>query len=298
MNVVLEDIERKVEMGESLSDAELDRLAATEDLTTIGALADAARRRACGTATTYVRVAELAPADDGAASSAVGAAREIRWSATPATGDGVLEALASARAAAEGRAVSAFSLAALAVVAREAGEPLELLLRRLAEAGLESVAEAPLDLLDDWPAALSAVRAAGLRIARLTLHGVPEGGVFALLRRLRASGPWPSEVGALAPLPRYPDPVAPTTGYDEVKAIALARLAFPSARIQVDWSLAGAKLAQVALLFGANDIDTVPPDEASDLGPRRGTVAEVRRNITAASLAPVERDGRFELVER
>ena len=53
---------------------------------------------------------------------------------------------------------------------------------------------------------------------------------------------------AFAPLPREMSIAAPTTGYDDVKLIAAARLlvsTIPS--IQVDWSLYGPKLAQVAL---------------------------------------------------
>ena len=52
------------------------------------------------------------------------------------------------------------------------------------------------------------------------------------------------------------NPAVPTTGYDDVKRIALARLVVDNiASIQVDWTLYGPKLAQVALTVGADDID-------------------------------------------
>ncbi|MBA2354805.1 MAG: aminofutalosine synthase MqnE, partial [Acidobacteria bacterium] len=59
----------------------------------------------------------------------------------------------------------------------------------------------------------------------------------------------------------------------------------------------GAKLAQACLLFGADDLDGVPARDDLPHGPRRAILEEVRRNILAASLDPVERDGRFALRE-
>jgi len=82
----------------------------------------------------------------------------------------------------------------------------------------------------------------------------------------------------------------PTTGYDDVRAVALARLALPSVRnIQVDWTQYGPKLAQVALTFGANDLDRVSTVDDETLGRRRTSVEDVRRNITAAGFTPAER---------
>jgi len=63
--------------------------------------------------------------------------------------------------------------------------------------------------------------------------------------------------------------------------------------IQVDWRLYGPKLAQVGLIVGADDIDGVVAAEPGTLGPRRTALEEVRGNIRAAGLEPVERDGRF-----
>jgi aminodeoxyfutalosine synthase len=87
----------------------------------------------------------------------------------------------------------------------------------------------------------------------------------------------------------------PTTGYDDVKRVALARLFvenIPS--IQVDWALYGPKLAQVALTVGANDVDGVSAADDAGTGPRRAPLEEIRRNIQAAGLEPIERDGRFD----
>jgi 2-iminoacetate synthase ThiH len=84
-----------------------------------------------------------------------------------------------------------------------------------------------------------------------------------------------------------------------VKLVALARVMLDNvAAIQVDWVRHGPKLAQVALLFGASDLDRVSPSDDSPLGHRRAPLEEVQRNITAAFLRPIERDGRFEKVMR
>ena len=99
---------------------------------------------------------------------------------------------------------------------------------------------------------------------------------------------------SFAPLPRSWAAASPTTGYEDVRQIALARLLadnIPS--IQVDWSLYGPKLAQVALTFGADDLDAVPGRDDESEGRRRATLEEVRRNIQAAALVPVERDGAY-----
>ena len=64
----------------------------------------------------------------------------------------------------------------------------------------------------------------------------------------------------------------PTTGYEDVKMVALARLAAPNVpSIQVDWRRYGPKLAQVALTFGADDVDGVSPsdDAPGRTAPRR-----------------------------
>jgi aminodeoxyfutalosine synthase len=97
-----------------------------------------------------------------------------------------------------------------------------------------------------------------------------------------------------APLPRLQDATQPTTGYADAKMVALARLVLDGVpSIQVDWSLHGPKVAQVALLFGADDVDGVSTEAEVGTGRRRAPLEEIRRNILAASLTPVERDGRF-----
>ena len=64
----------------------------------------------------------------------------------------------------------------------------------------------------------------------------------------------------------------------------------------MDWRRYGPKLAQVALTFGADDIDGISPSDDAPEGRRRAARAEIERNITVAGLLPAERDGKFNLL--
>jgi aminodeoxyfutalosine synthase len=124
---------------------------------------------------------------------------------------------------------------------------------------------------------------------------LPTADIPALFKQVAALQHAVGVIRAFAPLPRKVNPAVPTTGYDDVKRVALARLIvdnIPS--IQVDWSLYGPKLAQVALTVGANDIDAVSAVDDAGEGRRRAPLEEVQRNIRAAGLEPIERDGRFD----
>jgi len=76
--------------------------------------------------------------------------------------------------------------------------------------------------------------------------------------------------------------------------VAVARLAAPEIpHVQIDWQRYGPKLAQVALTFGADDVDGVSAADDAPEGRRRAPLEEIRRNIQAAGFEPVERDGHF-----
>ena len=61
----------------------------------------------------------------------------------------------------------------------------------------------------------------------------------------------------------------------------------------MDWPLYGPKLAQVAIAYGADDIDGVAAVDTLQLGHRRSPREDIERQIRAAGAAPVERDGRY-----
>jgi len=131
-----------------VSDAELSTLGGTYDIITLGMRADETRRRLHGTRTTFVRVAEV-PADPTAPASWPAGAGEIRIVGTPRDRPGAVERVRDVLDRAGGVPVSAFSLADLEQLAARDGITLRACLEELRAAGLELVAEAPVDRLQD-----------------------------------------------------------------------------------------------------------------------------------------------------
>ena len=94
---------------------------------------------------------------------------------------------ARSRAGAGTRPVSAFSLADLEQLAAREAVTLRSLLEELRAAGLELVAEAPIDLLQSARRSIEEVNIGGLALARLTVHRLPRPTPHAAL-----SSPWPT----------------------------------------------------------------------------------------------------------
>jgi hypothetical protein len=265
------------------------------DPVSLGMQADELRRRRHGDRVTYVRVARVDAA--GAPPAALpAAAGEIRLAGRPASLEDALALVRDVVRLAGGTPVTAFSLADLEGLSGGPGG-LPATLRAIADAGAAGVAEVVLDELGDRRRALEALAGTRLPAMRFTV-GRPPVDVPAWLHELRALQKATGVISVFAPLPRVADPSAPTTGYADVKLMALSRVVLDNvSSIQVDWGQYGPKLAQVALLFGADDLDGVSPVDDQSEGRRRAPLEEVRRNIEAASLRPVERDGRFAVRE-
>jgi aminodeoxyfutalosine synthase len=278
----------------AVSEQELTGLAATHDILSLGMLADDLRRQRHALDTTFVRVADVA-VDMGAPILIPAAAGEVRIVGGPATRAAAVDRVRQVMAQAQGRVVSAFSLADLEVLAAREGVTLRALLEELHAAGLEMVAEAPFDRLQDPRRSVEEVNISGLALARLTVHQSPSPDRLPLLKGVADLQRAVAVIRAFAPLPRRTNSAAPSTGYDDVKHVALARVVVDNVpSIQVDWSLYGPKLAQVALTVGADDVDAVSPEVETTEGRRRAPLEEIRRNIRAAGQEPVERNGRFE----
>ncbi len=94
------------------------------------------------------------------------------------------------------------------------------------------------------------------------------------------------------------------SGVMDLKVMAISRLMldnFP--HIKAYWVMLGLKTAQIALSFGADDIDgTVVHEkiyhEAGAETPQEVTLAEIRRLIEEAGRIPIERDTLYHRVER
>ena len=102
-----------------------------------------------------------------------------------------------------------------------------------------------------------------------------------------------------APAMKLPE----TTGFDDLKAIAVARLMLDNVpHVKSYWIMITPRLAQVGLSFGADDIDGTVTEEkiAHDAGaqtPQVMTVHELVRLVREAGRRPVERDTLFNVVK-
>lgn len=293
----LQEIGTRLASGESLQPADVEVLVGTGDLLGLGAAADGLRRGRHGDRTTFARVQEVPIAAAGSSGVEIArAAGEVRLAGRPAGARQAVDAVRGAAAVAGSIPVTGFAVDVLAELAAGDLQALRGLVGELKAAGLALVAEARAERLGpEW---LEAVRQGGLRIGRLTVGEADEDGGLALIRRLAGWGAAVAHAHALAPLPSVLR-TQPTTGYRDLRQVALARLLVDNIdSIQVDWRLYGPKLAQVALLFGADDVDSVSPADERSRGPRRTPLEEVTRNIRAAAQVPVERNGCFEGLER
>jgi aminodeoxyfutalosine synthase len=294
--VELQDLEARATAGEAFPRADAERVMACADLVSIGVLGEAARKAIRGNRVTFGRVCLVPP---GAAPADRGQAGEVRLTGTPASAEDARARVRSAVALAAGVPLTGFSLADLLDLA--GGDHLALLdlARALRADGLEAVAEVPIDRLGDSENAVEVMRAVtrgGLGAWRAVIDQAAQAARLDLIERASVLQRATGALRAFAPLARLDSRDQPSTGYDDVRAIAVARLvcrAIPS--IQVDWSLYGPKLAQVAIAYGADDLDAVPALDAVGLGPRRSPAEDVRRQIAAAFAEPAERNGRYEL---
>ena len=288
----VEHLLSRIDAGERLPLTDVEQLSSTHDILSLGMLADQVRRRQHGGKVTFVRVVRWlgdAPPEE----PAIAAAREVRLLGNPVSLKAAVADVSAARQAAGSRWVSGFSTDVIRSLATKDGIRFGGALDELRAAGLDSVAEVPLDDLDTLAEDVERLSTAGYGAIRLGMRAMPlEARVAAFAR----AGELQDQVGSirvLAPLPAL-SRGARTTGYEDVKMVAVARLAAPTIpTIQVDWGQHGPKLAQVALTFGADDLDAVSASDEAPDGRRRSPLEEVRRNVEAAGFSPAERDGRF-----
>jgi aminodeoxyfutalosine synthase len=114
---------------------------------------------------------------------------------------------------------------------------------------------------------------------------------------------------AFIPLQFHPDNtglshVPKPTAFDDLKTIAVSRLLLDNFdHIKAYWIMLTPRVAQVALRFGANDLDGTVVEEKiyHDAGastPQGLTLGELERLIRAAGRVPVERDTLYRKVDR
>jgi hypothetical protein len=280
-------------MSDSLAEAR--RIFESPDLIGIGVRADEVRRQMHGARTTFVRVFELHVGAPPPALPVHVSAGEFRVVGRPASVEAAVAAVRAAVALASGAPVTGFTFDDLCVLG---GASFGDLCRTLHDAGLEAVAEIQVDHLEAGAeGAITEARASGLALTRLTVGALSAVDRLAIVQRASDLQNAVGGFRVFAPLPRTSSIDAPTTGYDDVKLVAIARLlAAGIASIQVDWPLYGPKLAQFALTVGADDVDGVAAVDPGTLGPRRSPLEEIRGNIRSAALEAVERNARYEAI--
>ena len=292
----LQDLEDKIAASQALTRDDAKRLAASPDLVGVGLLGERVRKDLHGDRVTFVRVCDVGP---GQAPTERGEAGEIRLTGVPESIDEARLRVREAARLAPGVPLTGFSLADLLHLAGGDSTVLAELVVMLRYEGLEAVAEVPVDRFASVEVAAAAVRAVvggGLSAWRATVADAAFADRLELMERAAAVQRETGAFRAFAPLPRQDPHDQPSTGYDDVRTVAFARVMcrnIPS--IQVDWPLYGPKLAQVAIAYGADDIDGIAGVAATDLGHRRSPREEIERHIRMAFAQPVERNGRYEL---
>jgi hypothetical protein len=292
---MVKDLESKASQGQAFSIEEADRVWACPDLVSVGVLGELARHAHHRDIVTYGQVLIV---DAATPVTDVGGAREVRIVSQPESIDAACAQVRAIAGAVCGVPVTGFSVADLVTLA--GGDHLVLadMAARLKAAGLSGVAFLPIDQCDDAAELVRALRHGGLDVTRATVDRAATAAErMACITKVAALQDETSALRAFAPLPRFDEVGAPSTGYDDVKTIAVARLVCANVpSIQVDWATYGPKLAQVAIAYGANDIDNVPATDTLGLGRRRSPAEDIMRQIRAAFATPVARDARFELL--
>src|SRR5215469_11306897 len=222
--------------------------------------------------------------------------------------------------------IKAFTMVEIAFLARRAKLTIAETLNRLKEAGVDSMpgggAEIFADRIrhiicdhkidgDEWLETARMVHQAGLKSNATMLYGHIENDEDRVdhLLKLRALQDDTHGFQTFIPLAFHPDntPLAHlprTTGLTDIKQIAVSRLLldnFP--HIKAYWQMMTAKIAQIALRFGADDIDGTVIEEkiyhdAGATTPQGMRRQELVRLIKEAGREPIERDTMYRPVTR
>lgn len=204
--------------------------------------------------------------------------------------------------------------------------PLVDILAEFKEAGLGSLPGGGAEIFDSevrdqicehkadseaWFATHRAAHSLGLRSNATMLYGhieKPRHRIDHLLR-LRALQDESGGFQTFIPLAFHPDNtklayLPKPTGVMDLRVMAISRLMLDNfAHIKAYWVMLGIKTAQMALSFGADDIDgtvvheKIYHDAGSD-SPQETTVTELRRLIEEAGRQPIERDTLYNEVIR
>jgi aminodeoxyfutalosine synthase len=222
--------------------------------------------------------------------------------------------------------IKAFTMVEVAYLAKRAKLSIAETLLKMKAAGVDSMPGGGAEIFsdrvrhiicdhkidgDDWLETARTAHKLGLRSNATMLYGHVENDEDRVdhLLRLRALQDETGGFQTFIPLAFHPDNTAldhlpRTTGLTDIRQVAVSRLLLDNfAHIKAYWQMMTAKIAQIALRFGADDIDGTVIEEkiyhdAGATTPQGMRRADLVRLIREAGREPVERDTLYRNVVR
>jgi len=217
--------------------------------------------------------------------------------------------------------IHGFSPPEIHYLSEKTGKSLKSLLSHLIDAGLDSIPGGGAEILvdeirtevspgkcqtDQWVEVMRTAHTLGLRTTATMMFGHIEKKTHLIehLLKIRSLQDETSGFTAFIPWTFQPDntciDVEKATAVEYLKALALSRLVLDNIdNIQASWVTQGAKIAQTALAFGANDLGSTMIEEnvVAAAGVRfRLPLAEMKRVIECAGYEPNQRDCHSNLI--
>jgi aminodeoxyfutalosine synthase len=222
--------------------------------------------------------------------------------------------------------IKAFTMVEVAFLARRAKLTIEQTLLKLRDAGVDSMPGGGAEIFssrvrsiicdhkidgNEWLETARLAHKLGFRSNATMLYGHIENDEDRVdhLLKLRAVQDDTGGFQTFIPLAFHPentplDHLPVTTGLTDIRQIAVSRLLLDNfAHIKAYWQMLTPKIAQIALRFGADDLDGTVIEEkiyhdAGATTPQGMTRKELCRLITEAGRVPVERDTLYHPVTR
>jgi cyclic dehypoxanthinyl futalosine synthase len=216
----------------------------------------------------------------------------------------------------------AFSVPEIAFVAKVEKLPVSEVLRRLINAGLDSIPGGGAEILEDdtrrriwsrakasteqWLGVHREAHRLGLRTTATMMFGVGEPYTARVEHLVAVRGlqddtggftafiPWTFQVART----ELEGEVEPSGGYDYLRTLAISRLALDNiTHVQGSWVTQGSKVGQLSLAFGADDLGSIMLEEnvvAASGTRHRMTQRDMERLIRSAGYRPRQRRTLYE----
>jgi len=222
--------------------------------------------------------------------------------------------------------IKAFTMVEVAFLARRAKLSIEDTLKKMREAGVDSMPGGGAEIFSarvrsiicdhkidgsEWLETARLAHKMGFKSNATMLYGHIENDEDRVdhLLKLREVQDETGGFQTFIPLAFHPentplDHLPVTTGLTDIRQIAVSRLLLDNfAHIKAYWQMLTPKIAQIALRFGADDLDGTVVEEkiyhdAGATTPQGMTRKELCRLITEAGRVPVERDTLYHAVTR